>query len=175
MLWSHLRLGWGRNPFLTLMALVTFGCSWWSQFFLGYWSETTLTSLSHGLSIRKLRTGQLALSKLARVYLLTKGIRVVVVVVQSLLCLFLCDPMACSTPGLPVHYQLWEFTQTHVQWFGDAIQLSYLLSSPSPPALNLSQHQGLFQWLGSLHQVAKVLELQLQHQSFQWIFRVDFL
>ena len=68
-----------------------------------------------------------------------------------------CDPMDCSTPGLPVHHQLLEFTQTHVWWVGDAIQPSHPLSSPSPPALNLSQHQGLFQWGSSLHQVANVL------------------
>ena len=66
-----------------------------------------------------------------------------------------------------------EFAQTHVHWVSDAIQPFHPLSPPSPPALNLSQHQGLFQWVGSSHQVAKVLELQLQHQSFQWIFRVD--
>ena len=83
-------------------------------------------------------------------------------------------PMDCSTPGLPVHHQLPEFTQTHVHWVGDAIQPSYPLSSPSP-ALNLSQHQGLFQWVSSSHQVVKLLEFQLQHQSFQWIFRIDFL
>ena len=64
---------------------------------------------------------------------------------------------------------------THVHWVGDAIQPSHPLSSTSPPAFNPSQHQGLFQWVSSLHQVAKVLELQLQHQSYQWIFRVDFL
>ena len=80
--------------------------------------------------------------------------------------------MDCSTPGLPVHHQLPEFTQTHVNWVGDAIQSSHPLSSPSP-AFNLSQHQGLFQWDSSSHQVAKVLELQLQHQSSQWIFRTD--
>ena len=84
-------------------------------------------------------------------------------------------PLDCSTPGLPVHHQLPEFTQTHVHWVGDAIQPSNPLSSPSIPALNLSQHQGLFQWVSSLHQVAKVLEFQLQHQSFQWIFKTDFL
>ena len=72
----------------------------------------------------------------------------------------------CSMPGLPVHHQLLGFTQTYVHWVGDAIQTSYPLLSPSPPALNLSQHQGLFQWVSSLHQVAKVLEFQLQHQSF---------
>ena len=74
-------------------------------------------------------------------------------------CPTLFDPMNRSTPGLPVHHQLPELT----------------LSSPSPPAFSLSQHQGLFQGVSSSHQVAKVLELQLQHQSFQWIFRVDFL
>ena len=90
-------------------------------------------------------------------------------------CLALCDPMNNSTPRLPVHHQLLEFTQTHVHSVSDAIQPSHPLSSHSPLALNLSQHQGLFQWVGSLHQVARVLELQLQHQSFQWIFRTDFL
>ena len=91
------------------------------------------------------------------------------------LCPTLCNPMNCSMPSLPVYHQLPEPTQTHVHWVGDAIQLSHPLSSPSPPALNLSQHQGLFQWIGSLNQVAKVLELQLQHQSFQWMFMTDFL
>ena len=90
-------------------------------------------------------------------------------------CPTLCDPMNRSTPGLPVHHQLPESTQTHVHWVGDAIQPSHPLSSPSPPALNLSQHQGLFKWVSSLHQVAKVLEFQLQHQSFQWTLRTDFL
>ena len=78
-------------------------------------------------------------------------------------CLTLCDPMDCSTPGLPVHHQLQEITQTHVHWVGDAIQPSHPLLSPSSPAFNLSQHQGLFQCVSSLHQVAKVLEVQLQH------------
>ena len=90
-------------------------------------------------------------------------------------CLTLCDPMDCSMPDFPVHHQLPELTQTHVHRVGDAIQPSHPLSSPSPPTLNLSQHQGLFQWVSSSHQVAKVLEFQLQHQSFQWIFRIDFL
>ena len=88
-------------------------------------------------------------------------------------CPTLCDPMSCSMPDFPVHHQLLEFTQTHVLWVGDAIQPSHLLSSPSPSAFNLSQNQGLFQRVSSLHQVAKVLELQ--HQSFQWKFRTDFL
>ena len=88
-------------------------------------------------------------------------------------CPTLCDPMNCSTPGLPVHHQLPEFTQTHVHWVGDAMQPSHPLSSHSPPALNLSQHQGLFRWVSSSYQVAKVLEFQLQHQSFQWTPRTD--
>ena len=115
-------------------------------------------------------------------------------------CLALCDPMDCSLPGVlwfmgsqsqiwlsewteldcsmtgfPVHHQLPELTQTHVHWVSDAIQPSHSLSSPSLPAFNLPQHQGLSQWVSSLYQVAKVLELQLQHQSSQWIFSVDFL
>ena len=86
----------------------------------------------------------------------------------------LCDPTDCSTPGFPAHHQLPEPIQTHVHGVNDAIQPSHPLSSPSPPAFSLSQHQGLFQWVSSFHQVAKVLELQLRHQSFQWIFRTDF-
>ena len=93
----------------------------------------------------------------------------------SQLCPTLLDPMNRNTPGLPVHHQLPEFTQTHVHWIGDAIQSSHPLFSPSPPALNLSQHQGLFKWVSSSHQVAKVLEFQLQHQSFQWTPRTDLL
>ena len=89
--------------------------------------------------------------------------------------LTLCNPVDCSRPGLPVPHHLLEFAQTHVRGVSDTIQPSHPLSSPSPPAFNLSQHQGLFQWVSPSHQVAKVLELQLQHQSFQWIFRVDFL
>ena len=88
-------------------------------------------------------------------------------------CPTLCDPMNHSMPGLPVHHQLLEFTQTHVHRVGDAIQPSHPLSSPSPPAPNPSQHQSLFQWVNSSHQVAKVLEFQLQHQSFQWTPRTD--
>ena len=90
-------------------------------------------------------------------------------------CLTLCDPMNCSTPGLPVHHHFPEFTQTHVHWVSDAIQPSHPLLSPSPPALNFSQHQDLFKWVSSSHQMAKVLEFQLQHQSFQWTPRTDLL
>ena len=95
--------------------------------------------------------------------------------VQSLSCVRLCEPMDYSMPGFPVHCQHLELAQTHVHWVGDAIQPCHPLLSPSPPAFSLSQHQGLFQRVSSLHQVAKVLELQLQHQSFPRIFRTDFL
>ena len=90
-------------------------------------------------------------------------------------CPTLCDPMHRSTPGLPVHHKLPEFIQTHVHWVGDAIEPSHPLSSPSQPALNLSQHQSLLRWVSSSHQVAKILALQLQHQFFQWTPRTDFL
>ena len=76
-------------------------------------------------------------------------------------CPTLCKPVNHSMPGFPVYHQLPEFTQTHVHWIGDAIQPSHPLLSPSPPALNLSQNQGIFQWVSSSHQVAKVLEFQL--------------
>ena len=86
-------------------------------------------------------------------------------VVQS--CPAVCDTMNHSTSVLPVHHQLPESTQTHVHRVDDAIQPFYPILSPSPPVLNLCQHQGFFKLVSSLHQVAKVLEFQLQHQSFQ--------
>ena len=100
------------------------------------------------------------------------------IVIQSPSCVWLsATPWTVSTPGFPVPHHLPEFAQVHVHWISDSIQPSHSLSSPSPSAFNLSQHQGLFQWAGSLHQVARVfkLQLQLQHQSFQRVFRVDFL
>ena len=127
------------------------------QMILGNWISTwKIKKLNHCLTLQHNLT-QNRFSSVAQSYLT------------------LCDLMDCTTPGLPVHHQLLESTQTHVHWVGDAIQPSHPLSSPSPPAFNLSQHQGLFQWVSSLHQVAKVLEFQLQHQSFQWIFRTDLL
>ena len=90
-------------------------------------------------------------------------------------CLTLHDPMDCSMPGLPVPHQLPEFAQVLIHCFGDASQPSHPLRPPSPPALNVNQHQGLFQWVDCSHQMAKLLKLQLQHQSFQWISRADFL
>ena len=93
-------------------------------------------------------------------------------VVQS--CPTLCDPVDCSTPGLPVHHHPGAYSNSCPlsRW---CIQPAHPLLSPSPLTFNLSQHQGLFQWVSSSHQVAKVLEFQLQHQSFQWTFRIDFL
>ena len=88
------------------------------------------------------------------------------------LCLILFDLMDCSMPGSFVLHYLLEFAKIHVFWVSDVISPSHLLPSSSLPVLSLSQHRGLFQWVSSLHQVAKVLELQLQQQSFQWIFRV---
>ena len=90
-------------------------------------------------------------------------------------CPTLCDPMNRSMPGLPVHHQLPEFTQTHVHRVTDAIQPSHPLSSPFPPAPNPSQHQSLFKWVKSSHEVAKVLEFQLKHHSFQRNLRADLL
>ena len=93
-------------------------------------------------------------------------------------CSVMSNPLKCmngSTPGLPVHHHLLEFTQTHVHRVGDAIQPSHPLSSPSLPSLNLSQQQSFFLMSQSSHEVAKVLEFQLQHQSFQWTPRTDLL
>ena len=98
-------------------------------------------------------------------------LKVKVLVAQS--CPTLCDPMNCIMPGFPVLHYLLEFAQIHVHWVADAIKASHPLLPSFPFAFNLSQHQGLFQWVGSLHQMDK--ELELQHQFFQWIFWVDFL
>ena len=108
-------------------------------------------------------------------YLNTNRIFVVLAQFSRSVCPTLCDPMNRSTPGLPFHHQLPESTQTHVHWVGDAIQPCHPLSSPSPPTFNLSQHQGLFQWVRSSHQLAKVLKFQFQHQSYQWTPRTDLL
>ena len=96
-----------------------------------------------------------------------------IVVVKSFTHIWLWDPINCNPPGFPILHYFLEFAQTHVHWFSDAIQPSYLLLLPSPPALSLSHHRGLFQWVHSSQQVVKVLDLH--HQSFQWIFKVDFL
>jgi len=87
--------------------------------------------------------------------------------------LTLCNPIDCSVPGLPVPHHLPEFAQVYVYWLGDVIQPSHPLMPSSPSALDLSQHQGLFQWVVFSHQMTTIREIQLQHQSFQWIFKVD--
>ena len=89
--------------------------------------------------------------------------------------LTICHHMDCSTPGFPVYHQLLELAQTHVHWVRDAIQSSHPLPCSSPSDSNLSQHQGLFQWVSSLHKVSKVSELQIQYQCFQWKFWTGFL
>ena len=129
---------------------------WHQRPVLKHWN-TTLASYMMETSVRKVYLSSVQLSSVA----------------QS--CPTLCDPMNHTTPGLPVHHQLLEFTQTHIHQVGDTIQPSHPLSSPSPPAPNPSQHQGLFQWVNSSHEAAKVLEFQLQHQSFQWTPRTDLL
>ena len=126
----------------------------------------------------------------SREFLIDRAIKIIFIVnrFQDVISTYICalvqfshsvkalsNPMEGSTPGLPIHHQLPKLSQTHVHWVSDAIQPFHLLSSPSTPALNLSQHQGLLKWVSSSHQVAKVLEFQLQHQSFQWIFRTNFL
>ena len=127
----------------------------WQALFLG--SKITVGSdCSHEIK-RRLLLGRKPMANLSSVQFFS--------VAQS--CLTLCDPMNCSTPGFPVHHQLPELAQTHVHWVGDANKPSHPLSSPSPPAPNPSQHQGLFKWINSSHEVAKVLEFQLQRQSFQ--------
>ena len=95
--------------------------------------------------------------------------------VQSLSRVWLCDPMNCNISGLPIHYQLPESIQIHIHWTGDVTQPSHPLSSPSPPAFKPSRHQGLFKWVSTLHQVAKVLEFQLQHQSGLISLKMDWL
>ena len=112
-----------------------------------------------------------------------KGVNCIQQMLQSISsvaqsCLTLCDLMDCSNPGFPVRHQLSELAQTHVHWVWDAIQPCHPLWFPSPPVLNISQHEDLFQWVSSSHQVAKILEFQLQHQSFHAYsglisFRID--
>ena len=109
------------------------------------------------------------------IYIILMLIILFVVTVQSLSHIWLCHCMDWSILGFPVLHHLPEFAQSHVHWVSDGIKPPRPLSAPFPPVLNLSQHQSLFQWVSCLHQVAKVLELQLQHQSFQRLFRVDFL
>ena len=125
---------------------------------------------------KKSRLMKIFLFEFLKVYLLIKiSFSSVQFSSVAQLCLTLWNPMNRSTPGLPVHHQLPEFAQIYAHWVGDATQPSHPLSSPSPPAPKPSQYQGLFQWVNSSHEVAKVLEFQLQHQSFQWTPRTDLL
>ena len=134
-----------------------------------YWSFSSSISPSNEYSgLISFRMDWLDLHAVQGLYSNTK----LLLVAQS--CPALGDPMDCSMSGFPVFHHLPELAQTHVHWVGDAIQPSHPLSSPSP-AFYLSQYQCLFQWVGSLHQVVKVLKLELQYQSWQWMFRVDFL
>ena len=151
--------GWDSIP-LYLLPPSSAATKTKSRHFLGGPVVKTPAANARGMGsslVRELRSHRLQFSSVAQSYLT------------------LCDPKDCSIPGLPVHQKLPEVTQTHVHQVSDAIQPSHPLSSPSPPTFNLSQHQGLFKWVISSHQVAEVLEFQLQHQSFQWIFRTDFL
>ena len=141
-----------------------------------FWKFGELGSLSHSKILIWVKKVWLEAQRLISLYRLFSSIQFS----RSVMSFY--DPMDCSAPGLPVHHQLLELTLTHVHRVGDAIQPSPPLLSPSPPlsspfppAFNLSQHQGLFQWVSTLHQVAKILEFQLQLQSFQWIFRTDLL
>ena len=126
-----------------------------------FW-KTRQFNLTNTAPIRKLKVALQEASRIAVVQLLSNAP------------LFVIPWTTYNTPGFPVLHYLPELAQTHVLWVSDVIQPSHPLSPPSALALNLSQHQGLFQWVSSLHQVAKVLELQLQHQSSQWIFDIDF-
>ena len=135
-------------------ALWPMDCSPWGSFVLGDCPGKNTGLGCHALLQGKIRSIYTHTHIYTHVY-----IHQIRSVAQS--CLTLCDPMNRSTPGLPVHHQLPEFTQTHVHRVIDAIQPSHPLSSPSPPAPNPSQHQSLFQWVNSSHEVAKVLEFQL--------------
>ena len=160
----------------------------WKQWLtLFFWVPKSLWMVIAAMKLRHLLLGIKAMTTLDRILkgrdiiLPTKVHLVKAMIFQYFLsaqfnsvaqpCPTLCDPMNCSTQGFPVIHQLLEFTQTHVHWVSHAIQPSHRLSSPSPPALNLSQHQGFFKWVSSLHQAARVSEFQLQHQYFQWIFK----
>ena len=170
------------------MMLSVFPCVWpsvrllWRNVCLGlppiFWSGYFFEMEMHELFVY-LEINPLLVALLNSIF---QGMYIIICVYMYISVQFSCSvmfdplqPRDCSTPGFPVHHQLPEFTQTHVHRIGDAIQPSHPLLSPSPPALNLSQHQGLFKWVSSSHQVARVLEFQLQHQSFQWIFRTDFI
>ena len=144
----------------------------WKQYSEVKW-EKVLTST--GLLEEKVFNNQ-EFMKMYSILIITRKMQIkILFLLLSQVCPSLFDSMDWSMPGFPVLHYLLEFAQTHVFSVDDAIQPSQTLSPAYPPALNLSQHQGLSQWGDSLYQVTKVLELQLQHQSFQWLFRFDFL
>ena len=144
----------------------------WKQYSEVKW-EKVLTST--GLLEEKVFNNQ-EFMKMYSILIITRKMQIkILFLLLSQMCPSLFDSMDWSMPGFPVLHYLLEFAQTHVFSVDDAIQPSQPLSPAYPPALNLSQHQGLSQWGDSLYQVTKVLELQLQHQSFQWLFRFDFL
>ena len=160
--------GWPSQTITSISLAKYWLCHWLLEII--FWLQTVTVRHS---CFRKTSTDIWSISPVVTCE--TSSLRCVSVVQFSpSVCLTLCDPMVYSTPGFPVHHHLPKLAQTHVHRVGDAIQPSHPMSSPSP-AFNLSQHQGLVQWVHSSHQVAKVLEFQLQHQSFQWTFRTDFL
>ena len=142
--------------------------TWWIWVWVNsgiYWSIGKPGLLQSTSLQQRVMTGQLNNNKHSKIHIFTGHLRTVIYSVQfssvDQLCPTFCDPMNRSVPGLPVHHQLLEFTQTHVHRVSDAIQPSHPLSSPSPPAPNPSQHQSLLQWVNSSHEVAKVLGFQL--------------
>ena len=152
----------------------------WLNFFLGNWkNHLTIVSFFPILTpewiswSKKIQLGHI-FSFLGEggAYLFLK---LFIVVVAAKSCWTLCDPINYSMPGFPVLHYLLEFAHICVHWVSDTIQPSHPLLSPFPPSLNPSQHTGLFQWVGSMDQLAKILGLQLQHRFFQWIFRAAFL
>ena len=146
---------------------------WLNNAYLSSGTSKHLYSISHQFPFSKSLINTLFYMHINKALLVKKFLLGFSSVAQS--CPTLCDPMNRSTPGFPVHHQLPEFTQTHIHWVRDAIQPSHPLPFPSPPAPNPSQHQSVFQWVNSSHEVAKVLEFQLQHQSFQRTPRTDLL
>ena len=156
---------------LGLQAVVCVVC-WWVVFFFNllYIRDHSVVAFLCFISLTMMPTRSIHVGANGKFHFLSVQFSSVA---QS--CPTLHDPMDCSRPGFPVHRQPSELVQTHIHWVGDAIQPSHLLSSPSPPTFNLSQHQGFSKWVSSLYQVAKVLEFQLQHQFFQWTFSNDFL
>ena len=155
------------------------GCLVW--LFRAFWDSYPPPALAGAYSSlgggRGLREGTLDHSNIFQIFLVSELLIYHSVQFSSFaqLCPTLCDPMNHSMPSLPVDHQLPEFTQTHVHRVSDVIQPSHPLSSPSSPSPNPSHNQSLFQWVNTSHEVAKVLEFQLQHQSFQWTPRTDLL